>query len=48
MIIVKGFHSNGGILTFRRWLPEVLYTQWIEICREISRIPIGKGDDKYT
>lgn len=48
MITVKDFYSKGGVLTFRRWLPEVLYKQWIEIYGKISRIPLGEGDDKHT
>jgi hypothetical protein len=27
IITVEGFLLKGGILTFRRWLPDVLYTQ---------------------
>jgi hypothetical protein len=46
-ISVKEFHEKEGLLSFRRWLPYILHSQWETVCETILDTPLCEGEDEW-
>jgi hypothetical protein len=41
-----GEFQSGGDMGFRRWLPNFLYNQWLELRAEVMALHLTEGVDK--
>jgi hypothetical protein len=46
-ISVNAFYEKGGAISFRRWLPAILHSQWESVCEAVLSSSLGKGGDEW-
>jgi hypothetical protein len=45
---VKDLHLKRGVLSLRRWLPDLLYYQWVAVCNEILKSDLKSEADSHV
>lgn len=47
-ITISSFIEQGGQLTFRRWLPNIIHEQWTLLRSKIMNLQLSESPDKIT